>query len=185
MKAQFLSFDAIFAIVIFIFAITILSFVWYTTNSQYSLIASGTTQNIQMQLEQLSERLLGPGSPSNWYGGILTNFSSLSPSGTPSWWGNISIGLGTGSPGNLSMQKIATLSSMANNNYQATKSLLGVGYDYYILIRGNGFLIQIGSKPKPFNNILTVETSAKGVVLNGQPAQMQMYIWTNSSFGIG
>ncbi len=178
MKAQFLSFDAIFAIVIFLFTVSLLSFVWYTTNAQFSIISGGATQSTQLQLQELSERLLGPGSPSNWYTGLITNSSST--------WGNISIGLGgAGASGNLSMQKITTLASMSNSNYQVTKPLLGVGYDYYIVINGRGFSIQIGSKPKAFNNLLSIQTSTKSVIVAGQPAQMQMYLWTNSSFGIG
>lgn len=181
MKLQFLSFDAIFAIVIFTFAVSMLAFVWYTINSQASISTGTSIQSMQLQLESLSDKILGPGYPSNWYSTIDTS-NTLT-------WANISAGIGNGLGGGISNVKLATLSSMANGNYLATKSILGVQFDYYITITSKNYNFAIGKKPKAQSgsalNGVTEQVTNKQVVINGQGANMQIFIWTNSSFGIG
>ncbi|MGI0141339.1 MAG: hypothetical protein ACREBF_01660 [Candidatus Micrarchaeales archaeon] len=182
MKLQFFSFDAIFAIVIFTFAVSLLAFMWYTINSQIAVASSGGVQSMQIQLESLSERILGNGYPADWY--------SIVDTGNTLTWSNISIGIGNGASGAVSMQKAAAFASMANGNYPLTKSLLGTGYDYYITIATSNYQIAIGKKPipqigGPLNSGLTQQTTSKAVTINGQAANMQIYIWTNSSFGVG
>lgn len=181
MKLQFLSFDAIFAIVIFTFAVSMLAFVWYTINSQASISTGTGVQSMQLQLESLSERILSPGYPAGWYSMIDTS-NSLT-------WTNISAGLGNGMNGGISSAKLGTLSSMANGNYPATKAILGVQFDYYITISSNNYNFAVGKKPKPqlgsALNGVTQQVTNKQVVINGQAANMQILIWTNSSFGIG
>lgn len=181
MKLQFLSFDAIFAIVIFTFAVSMLAFVWYTINSQASISTGAGTQSMQLQLESLSEKILGPGYPANWY--------SLVDTSNTLTWANISVGLGSNTGGSLSPLKLATLASMSGGNYLYTKPLLGVGYDYYIVISTSGYRVAIGKKPAPqigsALNGVTIQSTSKSVTINGQAANMQILIWTNSSFGIG
>lgn len=181
MKLQFLSFDAIFAIVIFTFAVSLLAFIWYTINSQIS-VASGTNyENMQLQLESLSERILGTGYPVGWYSKIDASNGQT--------WSNISIGIGTGIPGQISSAKLATFASMANGNYLATKQLVGVSFDYYIVISSANYHLAIGKVPIRLSGGslpgVTQQVTTKSVTVNGQPATMQLYVWTNSSFGIG
>ncbi|MDE1845719.1 MAG: hypothetical protein KGH53_00325 [Candidatus Micrarchaeota archaeon] len=181
MKLQFLSFDAIFAIVIFTFAVSLMAFVWYTINSQTSISTGTSIQSMQLQLESLSEKILGTGYPSNWYS-IADPANSLT-------WSNLTVGLGNGATGVLSQNKVNALFSMANGNYLATKPLLGVSFDYYIVISSSNYNLAIGKKPAPLVgsalNGVTQQLTNKAVVINGQGANMQIFIWTNSSFGIG
>ncbi|MDE1827795.1 MAG: hypothetical protein KGH65_01400 [Candidatus Micrarchaeota archaeon] len=181
MKLQFLSFDAIFAIVIFTFAVSLLAFIWYTVNSQLSIGSGNSVQSMQLQLEGVSEKILGSGYPQNWYSNVDTS-NTLT-------WANISVGLGNGVSGAISISKLATFASMANGNYLYTKPLLGVGYDYYIVISTANYHMTIGKKPAAqigsALNGVTLQSTSKSVTINGQPGNMQIFIWTNSSFGIG
>lgn len=181
MKLQFLSFDAIFAIVIFTFAVSLMAFVWYTINSQVAISTGTSIQSMQLQLETLSEKILSPGYPLNWYA-VADTSNSLT-------WANMTVGLGDGVSGQLSQGKVTALASMAGGNYPSTKSLLGVSFDYYILISTTTYNLGIGKKPQPQSgsalNGVTQQVTNKAVTINGQPANMQIYIWTNSSFGIG
>jgi hypothetical protein len=101
-------------------------------------------------------------------------------------WSNVSIGLGTGSGSQLSLAKIYTLAAMTNHNstsYQATKQLIGVGYDYYIVISTGNVTLAMGSYP--FNkNPYAIQTATKSATLDGRPATVQIMIWTNKSFGV-
>ncbi|MDE1824838.1 MAG: hypothetical protein KGH61_05360 [Candidatus Micrarchaeota archaeon] len=181
MKLQFLSFDVIFAVVTFAFAVSMLAFVWYTINSQLAISSGTGVQNMQVELQAVSDKLLGTGYPNNWYAAVTISNTIT--------WSNMSIGLGGQTPGLLSLGKVMTFESMANGNYLATKPMLGVEYDYYVTIQGTNFIIPIGRKPSPFPsgglNGVTVQSTTKAVTINGQSASMQIYIWTNSSFGVG
>ncbi len=176
MKVQFWSFDVIFAMVIFSFTILILTYVWYGINSQFSIAYGNGVSNMEEQLGGFSVKLLSPGTPSDW--------NSVVNATNASTWKNVSIGLSSGAGGSLSTQKIATFSSMANYNYQETKPLLGVGYDYYVLIIGKNFVIPIGLNPNA-NGAVTVQVETEPVIINGNSATIKIMIWTNSSFGIG
>ncbi len=175
MKAQFWSMDAIFAIVIFGVSIVLITFVWYDVTNQFTLASGYGVGAAQGQLQSLETRLVGPGSPSGWY-------STISASNTVTW-SNISIGLGSTGQANLSTQKIFTLLAMSNNNYQATKQDLGVGYDYYIIIHGSNYNLAIGSNPA-IKNATTEQVATIPVTISGSSAQMQIIVWTNTTFGV-
>ena len=175
MKAQFWSMDAIFAIVIFGVAMVLITFVWYNVTNQFALANGNGVSNAQSQLQSLETRLVAPGSPSNWY-------SSINVSNTITW-NNISIGLGGSGQGNLSRQKIYTLIAMTNTNYQATKQELGVGYDYFITLNGGNYNLTIGSNPA-LKNATTEQVAEVPVTINGASAQMQIIVWTNTTFGV-
>ncbi len=174
MKLQFWSFDVIFAMIIFSFAVTILAFVWYSINNQFSLSYGYGVASMQMQVQSLAARLLTPGTPVGWSSIIVANNTST--------WNNISIGL-LGSNGELSMQKLAALESMSNYNYEATKQAMGIGYDYYIIVNLQGINIPIGSSPYA-NNALTIQVINEPISINGAPGNMQVLVWTNMSFGV-
>ncbi|MGC9099553.1 MAG: hypothetical protein ACP5HW_03365 [Candidatus Micrarchaeia archaeon] len=173
MKLQFWSFDVIFAMIIFGFAITILAFVWYSINNQFSLAYGYGVSSMQIQAQTLANRLLTPGVPSSW--------SSLVVANNPSTWGNITIGL-MGANG-VSLDKLATLESMSLYNYQATKQAMGVGFDYYIVIKYDGLSFGIGSNPYT-HSALSIYVVNKPIMINGMPASMQVMLWTNTSFGV-
>jgi hypothetical protein len=176
LKAQFWSFDVIFAIIIFIVALTILGFTWYNINNQLSLGYSGAGTVAQLQAHMVAQNLIGTGSPANWQS-IVNTTNSLT-------WGGVGIGLGT-SPGgsNLSISKIYTFMSMASGNYQATKQELGTGYDYYIQIYGPGMNISIGSSPFK-NKALSIYVEKRSAFVSGEPVTVQVLLWTSSALAI-
>jgi hypothetical protein len=175
MKAQFWSFDVIFALVIFGIAISILIFVWYTVSSQFAISNSNGIEGMQLDLQSTMSALTSPGYPSNWN-------TQVSVANTLTWQ-NISAGLENSSGSGLSMQKIMTLKAMAARNYPATKQLLGVAYDYYITIKTESVYVQIGSNPN-YYNATAEQVFTRPVVVSGRTGQMQVIIWTNTSFGI-
>ncbi len=175
-KAQFWSFDVIFAMIIFILALTILGFTWYSVNNQLSLGYSGGGIVAQLQAHSLAQNLLAPGYPTNWQS--IINFSN------PSTWVNMSMGLGAGPSGtNLSSNKLYALMAMSNSNYPATKFGLGVTYDYYITIYGSGIDINIGRNPNAYG-ALSSYVEKRSAFLDGAPVTLQVVVWTNTTLAI-
>ncbi len=176
LKAQFWSIDVIFAVLIFTIALTILGFTWYNVNNQLALSYGSGSIIAQLQVHTLAQNLLSPGSPAGWTSSVNTT-NSLT-------WANVSIGLSTSaSSTNISVSKLYTFMSMANNNYQATKQELGIGYDYYITITGGQFNIAIGSNPAT-GSALTVYVEKRNAVLSGTPVIMKVILWTNTPLAI-
>lgn len=178
MKAQFWSFDVIFAMVVFGSALLLITFVWLGVSSQFSLSYGLGTQIMQAQAQSLQARILGQGNPVNWYSQVNVINTNT--------WSNISIGLGTGVGSQLSQNKVMTLMSMSNYNsisYQATKSLLGVGFDYYILINATNYTVALGLPPYQYKPYAVV-VAKQSAILNGLPATMQVILWTNKTFGV-
>jgi hypothetical protein len=179
LKAQFWSFDVIFAVIIFSFAITILAFTWFNISNQLSISSGNGTGIMQLQLQSLVQNLLTPGVPSNWQSTINTT--------NPSTWSSVSIGLASAQGSYLlSSNKVYALMSIANGkNYQMTKQMLGVGFDYYITIKsnsdlGSGIDINIGRNPSD-NGALTVYVDKAYANMNGIPVTIQVALWTNTT----
>jgi hypothetical protein len=176
MKAQFWSFDIIFAVIIFVFAVVILTLIWINITDEFAISYGTNLARIQAQLQSLGIQLLSAGSPPNW-----NSVMSLGSSGT---WENLSIGLGNGTVGGLSQQKINAFYNMSATNYQASKPPLGVAYDYYITVAGSGVnTVAIGMNPA-VTNVTSVQVTTLPAVLNGKPVQVQIQLWTNSTLGI-
>jgi len=181
LKAQFWSFDVVFAIIIFSFAITILAFTWFNISNQLSLSYGSGSEIMQLQLQSVMQNIMSPGIPSNWQSSInATNQST---------WVGVLAGLGSAQDSySLSPSKIYSLISVANYNasdYQATKQMLGTGFDYYITIEstsnvGAGVDINIGSNPAN-NGALTEYVDKEYANLNGVPVVVQVELWTNTT----
>ena len=167
----------VFAMIVFTVAVIILSTVWAKSNSEFSVISGFGVGNMQQQLLGLEQRILTPGSPSNWNSFISVNSISQ--------WDNISVGLGAGNSSIVSSQKVIELMAMSNTNYQATKQSMGVGYDYYITIFSpNQYNVSIGENPIT-NNAVAIQTAVIPVVLdNGVAGTMRISVWTNTTFGV-
>jgi hypothetical protein len=174
-KAQFWSFDLIFAMIISLFALVLLSFTWYNINSQLSLASGFGSGSLSMQAQAEGTQLLSQGRPVNWE-------SVVDISNTLTWY-NISIGIGNGTAGGISMNKLSTLEAMASYDYQATKEAMGTGYDYYIVLQGNSTSMSIGMNPQA-SKATDIQVFSEPVVVEGVPENIKIYIWTNSSFGI-
>jgi hypothetical protein len=175
-KAQFWSFDVIFAVVIFSFAITVLAFTWFSINNQLSTSYSNVGGIMQTQLQTLSQNLFSQGNPQNWQSAVNVTNSTT--------WSGISVGLAaTQGSYVISPSKLYTFMSMSNYNYKATKQAFGIGYDYYITITsnpniGSGINFSIGRSP--FNNgALTIYVNKLGATINGVPVVVNMMIWSN------
>lgn len=178
MKAQFWSFDVIFAMVIFSSALLLITFAWLGESNQFALSYSLGTQTMQAQAESLQSRILTQGTPPSW--NSVVNVINTTT------WANMSIGLGTGINGQLSPNKVMTLMAMSNYNlttYQATKALLGVGYDYYIVINSTNSTISLGRVPYLYSPY-AITAVRQTAILNGIPVTMQILVWTNKTFGV-
>jgi hypothetical protein len=178
MKAQFWSFDAVFAMTIFGSSLLIITFIWMGVTNQFSLAYGFGLQTMQAQVQSLQNRILTSGSPQNWNAAINATNSST--------WRNVSVGLGIGVGSQLSLNKIMTLmamSSYSTASYQATNPLLGVGYDYYILINSSNATMAMGLYPYT-RNPYAVQVARQSAVLNGVPVRVQVIVWTNKSFGV-
>ncbi len=174
MKAQFWSFDIIFAIIIFVFAVVILTYVWLNISSVSSLQSANNLNRMQLQLQVLGTQLLTPGNPSNWNQKV--NLAS------PGSWENLSLGMGNGTQGALSQSKINELNNMSIANYQATKPALGISYDYYIDFIGTNS--EIGINPAN-GNVVSSQVITIPAVLNGRQVNVQIQLWSNSTISLG
>ncbi|MCL5430072.1 MAG: hypothetical protein M1504_01175 [Candidatus Marsarchaeota archaeon] len=170
-KAQFWSFDVIFAIVIFSIAITIVGVAWYNINNQLSLSYGNGATIMELQAKSLIQGLFSVGSPSDWQAAVNTT-------NTLTWY-NVSAGFASEPlSSNLSMGKIYTLMAISNYNYQQSKMALGIGYDYYITINGGIFNITMGKNPA-LNGAVTVYVEKRSAFINGEPVKVTAMVWTN------
>ncbi len=179
MRAQFWSFDIIFAIVIFSVALTLLVYTWYNVNNQLSLVYGNGASIMQLEVQGLSRSILTEGSPPYW--------NSMVNTSNPSTWSGISVGLATGPhTAELSQSKLYTLMAMAANStgYQETKQVLGIGYDYYIAISGGGINVSIGENPATGGS-LTTYVNSEHAFIGSTPVKVQVEVWTSQPFGVG
>ena len=176
MKAQFWSLDVIFAIVIFMMTLLILSFAWFNITNQFSISYNYGVAALQLQLQNLEQTIFTTGSPSNW-----NNLVNVSNTMT---WSDIRIGIGTGSgTASISQDKLAAAIAMSNYNYNESKSAFGVGFDYYITITNNATDIEFGHQPAP-HSPYAIYSAEVPIQINKIPYKMQIMVWTNSSFGV-
>ena len=173
MKLQFWSMDMIFAVVIFAITMVILTYVWFNVSQQFSITYSNAYGNMQSDMQQLTNRLLTTGTPSNWY-------YSVDPANL-STWTNTSIGLASSTGGRLSEAKIAKLYALSLINYDASKQLLGVSYNYYIVIYSPQlYNLTIGPNPLAYNATTVVVQDTPVILDNGVPAELRVMLWTTS-----
>jgi hypothetical protein len=171
-RAQFWSFDVLFAIVIFMAAITILALAWFNISNELALSNGGASYIMQLQSQAVAQNLVSAGSPADWQ-------SIINPS-SPATWGSIGAGLATlqGSQ-TLSPAKVYALQSMVNYNYSDAGPVLGTTYNYYIIINSSSFNITMGRNPTT-NNAVTTFLNKKSAFINGVAAQITVFIWSGS-----
>ncbi len=171
-KAQFWSLDAIFAVVIFLAAMAILTITWFNVSSQLALATSGNSYIMQLQAQQVAQNLLSTGSPANWQ--FVVNPASVST------WSGVGAGLASSQgSSSLSPAKLYALQSMVNYNYSDAGPALGTTFNYYITILGGPYNITMGSNPNTGNS-LTTFVSKKSAFINGVGVQIQVFIWSGS-----
>lgn len=176
-KAQFWSFDIVFAMVIFMSAITILAITWLNISNQLSISNGGIITLMQLQAQQVGQNLASQGTPGNWY--------SLVNASLPSTYSNIAAGLASSQgSSSLSSQKLYTLLSMVNENYSDAGLAFGATYDYYIIIKGGPFNITMGRNPIT-NGAVTTFINKRSAFINGIPVTISVYLWSSSSSAAG
>jgi hypothetical protein len=172
-KAQFWSFDLVFAMIIFMAAITILAITWLNISNQLSVSNGGIATLMQLQAQQIGKNLVSQGNPGNW--------DSVVNSSLPSTYSNIAAGLASSQgSSSLSSQKLYTLLSMVNNNYSEAGLTFGATYDYYIIINGGPFNITMGRNPIT-NGAVTTFISTRSAFINGIPVIIKVYLWSSST----
>lgn len=175
-RAQFWSFDLIFAVVIFSVGLTVLGFTWYSVSSQLALSYGSGSSVFQLRSDSFTQSVLSQGSPSTWYS-IVNTTNTLT-------WRNITIGISASQNSTaLSAAKIDALESMASYNYTATKQPLDAPYEYFIVITSstyysNGINITVGENPIG-KKAVTVNVETRSGVLNGVPVTVTVELWTN------
>lgn len=169
-KAQFWSFDVIFAVIVFMAAITILTFTWNNVSNQLSTTYGNTAELMQTDAATLAQSILSPGYPQDWVSIVNTTNSNT--------WENITIGL-TDNEGstNISSSKLYAFMAMSNYDYQDTKAALGIGYEYYIVISRRGLNITIGENPIT-NGAVTVYSYKEAARINDIPVKVDIIVWT-------
>jgi hypothetical protein len=180
MKLQIWSLDLIFAVVIFSFTITVIGVAWLHISNGLIGSYSNAQGILFMQATAMSDTLLSSGSPAIWQAAVNTT-NSLS-------WAGVVPGI-EASPGQpqISPQKLYALMSMAAANYSATRSLFGIGNDYYIVISspGQGIAnITIGRNPLNYN-ASTIFVNRRSAILYGNPVALQVEVWSNSTATAG
>jgi hypothetical protein len=176
-KAQFWSFDLVFAMVIFMSAITILAITWLNISNQLSISTGGITTLMQLQAQQIGQNLVSQGTPGNWEG--LVNTSA------PATYSKIAAGLASSQgSSSLSSKKLYTLISMVNQNYSDAGLTFGATYDYYIIINGGGLNVTMGRNPTT-NGAVTTFVSTRSAFINGIPVIIKVYLWSSNPSAVG
>ena len=180
MKGQIWSLDLIFAVVIFSFTLTVIGVTWLHISNGLSSTYGNTQGVMYTQAGAMSDVLLSAGAPTDWQS-VVAATNSMS-------WTGIAPGLeATSGEPQISQPKLYTLMSMAASNYTATKTLFGIGNDYYIIITspGSGVAnITIGRNPLN-SNASSIFVNRRSAILNGNPVWVQVELWSNSTAGAG
>ncbi len=170
-KGQFWSFDIVFAMVVFMAAITILAATWLSISNQLALSSSGIIDLMQLQVQQVAQNLVSAGTPVNWQSIVNTS--------QPSTFSSVSAGLATSiGSSSISSAKLYTLMSMINKNYSLAGVAFGATYDYYINVVGGPVNVTMGKNPIT-NGSVTTFISTKSAFLNGVPVTIKVYIWSS------
>ena len=175
-KAQFWSFDVIFAIVIFTVSLTILAYTWFNINSELALAYGNGGTIMELQAQTLAHTLLSTGYPSNWQSLVNTTNTAT--------WNGTSVGL-VNNPGStaIAQNKLYAFMAMENYSYEATKQELGIGYAYFIVISGRNVNVTIGHNPSKYGALTTFVTKEAGT-LGNQPVNIQIDVWTNKPIAV-
>lgn len=170
-RGQFWSFDVLFALIIFVAAVTILAVAWLDVSSGLAIATGGVSYIMQLQSQTVAQNLLSSGSPDNWP-------SLINPT-APATWGSVGVGLASSlGSASLSPAKIYALQSMASYNYTAAGPEIGTTYNYYIMITTSVANITIGRNPA--GSAVTTFIARRSALLNGVSAQVVVYIWSGS-----
>lgn len=183
-KGQVWSYDLMMSSILFVIAMGILAFFWWSARTNM------TEEKDTMTLASIkvADTLVSPGSPTDWQSSIDVNNQST--------WSDIQqIGLGrswSDTDSNvISTDKLYSFQMMSFNNYSFTKSRLNSQYDYYIqfiihngngsdqMLKLNGLDLWVG---RPFNEITArmIAKTDRVVVYNHSLVIMRVLLWSES-----
>jgi len=175
-RAQFWSFDALFAMIIFVAAITILSLAWFNISTELSLSSGSISYIMQLQSQAVAQNIVSAGSPQNWQS--IVNLSA------PITWERVGVGLASSQgSSSLSPAKLYALQSMVNSNYSTAGLELGTDFNYYITIDSSQFNVTMGMNPVTSNSVTTF-LNRKSAYINGVPVEISVYIWSGSTSSV-
>ncbi|NYZ75827.1 hypothetical protein H0N98_01080 [Candidatus Micrarchaeota archaeon] len=185
-KGQVWSYDLIIASMIFVVAMAILAFFWWSARTNMS----ENKDAIIRESLKIGDVLMSPGIPADW-----NTAGGFDPFDDSTWSNVQQIGLAESwTNRSLSVNKLNNLRTMSSTNYSYTRSLLRSKYNFYVEFkfrntRNNnleqpvlmdGLPITAGS---PYND-MTVKAIARDdrvVVYNNSIIIMRLYLWSNSN----
>jgi hypothetical protein len=183
-KGQVWSYDLVVASIIFVLAMAVLSFFWWSVRTNMS----EDKEAIIRESFKVSDVLMSPGIPQNW--SMLVNPSN------PSTWSNVQeIGLAESwTNSSLSVDKVYKLINMSSVNSSLVQNKLRSRYDFYLqflfLNTSNNsveqpvLMNQTAIVAGDLYNLTTVQAIARDdriAVYNNSIVIMRLYLWSNSS----
>lgn len=182
-KGQVWSYDLIVGSLLFVLAMAILAFFWWSVQTN---MAENKDAIIRDSIK-VTDVLMSPGIPPNWDQLVnlsnQTTWSSVQQIGLADSWGNSS----------LSINKIYALYNMSVTNYSYSQSLIRSNYNYYLLfafrntsnsnleqpVLMNGTNLTAGFA---YNDTIVKALSRvdRIVVYNNSIVIMRLYLWSNS-----
>jgi len=183
-KGQVWSYDLIIGSILFVIAMGILAFFWWSVRTNM------TEEKDKMILESIkvADSLVSPGSPTNWESAVNLNDQST-------WQGIQQIGLVRSWNDNdsniLSIDKVNKFRMMSLTNYSFTKTRLRSQYDFYIQflihdVNGTDKMAKYGVSDlwagKPFNEQIakTIAKTDRIVSYNNTIVIMRVFVWSDS-----
>jgi hypothetical protein len=185
-KGQVWSYDLIIASIVFVMAMAVLAFFWWSVRTNMS----EDKEAIIRESFKVSDVLMSPGIPQNW--SMLVNLSDQST------WSNVQeIGLAESwTNGSISADKLYKLINMSSANSSIVQNKLRSRYNFYLQFvfrnTSNNNLEQpllmnktaIVAGDNPLYNPATVQAIAKDdriAVYNNSIVIMRLYLWSNSN----
>lgn len=187
-KGQVWSYDLIVASIIFVAAMAILAYFWWSARTNMS----EDKEAIIRESLKVSDVLMSPGIPANWNTLVdlsdQTTWSNVQQIGLANSWTNPS----------LSIDKVYKLVNMSITNYSYTQTLIRSNYNFYMEFKFrntsnsnleqpvlmNNENITAGIDPTVGNTALTVKAVARDdriAVYDNSIVIMRLYLWSDST----
>lgn len=184
-KGQIWSYDLIVGSLLFIIAMAILAFFWWSARTNMS----EDKEAIVRESLKVSDVLMSPGIPANWNEVVnlsdQSTWSNVQQIGLATSWANVS----------LSVDKVYKLANMSSVNYSYTQGKLRSNYDFYVQFAfrntsNNNLEQPVLMNKKPITagsayNDITVKAISRVdriAVYNNSIIIMRLYLWSNSTY---
>jgi nitrogen fixation-related uncharacterized protein len=187
-RGQVWSYDLIVASIIFVIALSILAFFWWSVRTN---LAEDKEAIVRESLK-VSDVLMSPGIPENWNDLVnlsdSTTWSQVEQIGLAQSWDNHS----------LSVDKVYKLINMSSANYSYVQNRLRSNYNFYMEFKFRNTSNNNGEQPllmnnspifagidKVYNNDSTVKALARDdriAVYNNSIVIMRLYLWSDSTY---